>query len=43
VSETTWWIAGLDEQFCRENQGGEYVQARNADEFGKLIPEILWI
>ena len=43
LSEATWWIAGLDEQFCSENPGGEYVVAREASEFGKLIPGILWI
>ncbi|MCY7412197.1 MAG: hypothetical protein LH471_04060 [Salinibacterium sp.] len=43
VSKTTWWIASLDEQFRDENKGGAYVAARDKDEFGMLIPGILWI
>ena len=43
VSEAAWWIASLDGQFCGENTDGAYVAARDADDFGMLIPGILWI
>lgn len=43
VSETTWWIASLDEQFREANTVDAWEAARDADDFGRLIPGLLWI
>ena len=43
VSEATWWVASLDEQFREANNLGAWEAARDAYEFGRLIPGLLWI
>ena len=43
LSEATWWIASLNEQFIEVNKDGSYARARDADDSGRLILGIVWV